>query len=427
MRKSLVYPVLSLLILNAFPASLHAQWKQTEWPASHSFLALYTAPDIVFARIWDSLNGARVFLTSDNGTQWNQIASADDNIDILSLVGWEDNILAGAWDGLFRLVPGDPNGFWYAVEPNGIPVDTAIESMAIIDSTLYAGARGGIYESSIKDVNGWREVGAGIPSDARVTCVATNGKAVYAGSASHGVFVASNDGGHWAAINSGLNNMHAYMEQYRETLRSFGEPYASAPIGSDHYQGYNQENYQLSVESAIALAETLKDHNPNGYVEDIIDWWIDGGSGLPSMEVADATDMRLQTGEDMFSFDQFKPWADIGALDNFHPEPNTFGGFNQTLLAATYADSKGIQTYYHNSSGPIAMAAYAHLAAVTPGFVALEYHQMDRPWHDDLVDGPEKPMIQDGYTFVPEGPGLGVTPNAERFAAHGASRWTRVI
>jgi len=224
---------------------------------------------------------------------------------------------------------------------------------------------------------------------------------------------------------AGLDQMHAYMEQYRETLQSFGEPYASAPIGSDHYQGYNATN-QLSVESAIALADTLKEHNVDGYVEDIIDWWIDDGSGLPSKEVADATDMRLQTGEDMFGFDQFKPWADIGALDNFHPEPNTFGGFNQTLLAATYADMKGIKTYYHNSSGPIAMTAYAHLAAVTPGFVAMEYHQMDIPWHDDLIDGINKPMIQDGMMSVPEGPGLGITPNEEQFAAHGG-QWIQII
>ena len=228
-------------------------------------------------------------------------------------------------------------------------------------------------------------------------------------------------------INSaGLEQMHDYMEQYREVLQSFGEPYASAPIGSDHYQGYNATN-QLSVESAIALADTLKAHNQDGYVEDIIDWWIDDCSGLPSKEVADATEMRLQTGEDMFGFEQFKPWADIGALDNFHPEPNTFGGLNQTLLAATYAHQKGIRTYFHNSSGPIAMAAYAHLAAVTPGFVALEYHHMDTTWHDDLIDGVVKPMIQDGYTFVPEGPGLGITLNDKQLAAHGASSWTKVI
>ena len=225
---------------------------------------------------------------------------------------------------------------------------------------------------------------------------------------------------------TGLDKMHEYMETYRETLESFGEPYASAPIGSDHYQGYGSgTNYQLSVESAIALANTLHAHNPNGYVEDIIDWWMDDCSGAPSKEVADACEMRLQTGEDMFGFDQFKPWADSHALDNFHPEPNTFGGFNQTLIAAKYAATKDITTYYHNSSGPIAMAAYAHLAAVTPNFGALEFHNMDFEWHDDLVDGIIKPMIQDGVTFVPEGPGLGIIPNETQFAAHGGS-WTKM-
>lgn len=226
---------------------------------------------------------------------------------------------------------------------------------------------------------------------------------------------------------AGLDQMHDYMEAYRNVLVEFGEPYASAPIGSDHYQGYGAgTDNQLSVESAIALANTLHEHNPDGYVEDVIDWWMDDCSGLPSKEVADACEMRVQTGEDMFGFDQFKPWADIHALDNFHPEPNTFGGVNQTLLAAKYADTKGIKTYYHNSSGPIAMACYAHIAAATPGFVALEYHNMDVDWHDDLIDGVPKPMIQDGYTFVPEGPGLGVTPNMEEFAAHGATSWTKM-
>ncbi|MFC1489605.1 mandelate racemase/muconate lactonizing enzyme family protein [Candidatus Latescibacterota bacterium] len=225
---------------------------------------------------------------------------------------------------------------------------------------------------------------------------------------------------------AGLDQMHAYMEEYRNTLKSFGEPYASAPVGSDHYQGYNARD-QISVESAIALANTLHDHNPNGYVEDIIDWWIDDCSGLPSKAVADGTEMGIQTGEDMFGFEQCKRFSDIGAFTNFHPEPNTFGGLNQTLMASKYADSKGVVTYHHNSSGPLAMASYAHLAAVTPGFVAMEYHQMDRLWHDDMIDGVEKPMIQDGFTFVPEGPGLGVTLNAEQLEAHNASEWTKII
>jgi L-alanine-DL-glutamate epimerase-like enolase superfamily enzyme len=240
-----------------------------------------------------------------------------------------------------------------------------------------------------------------------------------------------NEYGYYGKVISenGLEKMHQYMEKYRDTLKEFGEPYASAPISSDHYQGYNASlQNQLTIESAIALANTLAAHNMGGWIEDIIDWWIDGGSGRPIQEVTDATSYEavICTGEDMFGFDQFKTLADIGAVRLFHPEANTAGGLNQTLLAAKYGHERGIRTILHNSSGPIAMTAYAHLAAAIPEFVAMEYHQMNTSWHDDLIDGIEKPMIQDGMMSVPEGPGLGITPNAEQFAAHGAGTWTKI-
>ena len=37
---------------------------------------------------------------------------------------------------------------------------------------------------------------------------------------------------------------------------------------------------------------------------------------------------------------------------------------------------------------------------------------MDVSWHDDLIDGIDKPMIKDGMMAVPEGPGTGY--NSER-------------
>jgi L-alanine-DL-glutamate epimerase-like enolase superfamily enzyme len=224
---------------------------------------------------------------------------------------------------------------------------------------------------------------------------------------------------------AGLEQMHVYMEQYRETLRSFGEPYASAPIASDHYQGYNATN-QISVESAIALANTLKENNGGGHVEDIIDWWVDGCSGAPLKAVNDGTDVPVLTGEDMFGLDQFKKFVDMGAVNFIHPEPNTAGGINQTLLACKYAQTKGVKTFFHNSSGPIAMVAYAHIAACIPDFIAMEYHHMDVPYHDDLVDGVDKPMFDKGVMNVPKGPGLGVTPNEAQFAAHGSAEWTKI-
>ncbi len=229
---------------------------------------------------------------------------------------------------------------------------------------------------------------------------------------------------------NGLEKMHQYMETYRNTLKEFGEPYASAPIASDHYQGYNASlQNQLTIESAIALANTLAEHSNGGWIEDIIDWWVDGGSGLPIKEVTDATSYEavICTGEDMFGFDQFKTLADIGAVRLFHPEANTAGGLHQTLLAAKYAHQRGIRSILHNSSGPIAMTSYAHLAAAIPDFVGLEFHQMDKiSWHDNLIDGIDKPMIQDGMMSVPEGPGLGFEINTQQFASHGAGTWTKI-
>ena len=73
------------------------------------------------------------------------------------------------------------------------------------------------------------------------------------------------------------------------------------------------------------------------------------------------------------------------------------------------------------------MTAYAHLAAVVPGFEALEYRHMDIPWYDDLVDGIDKPMITNGHMNVPEGPGRGIMLNQSALSAHGATTWTRVV
>jgi len=90
-------------------------WTQTNWPASNSFFSLYTFQDKVFARIWDSLNGGRMFLTIDDGTNWTQISSADSDIDILSIVMLNSNILAGTWNGFYLSIDGGTT--WNAVTP----------------------------------------------------------------------------------------------------------------------------------------------------------------------------------------------------------------------------------------------------------------------------------------------------------------------
>jgi hypothetical protein len=180
-------------------------WTQTNWPASNSFFSLYAGQGKVFARIWDSLNGGRVFLTTDDGANWSQISSADSSIDILSVVMLNSNILAGTWNGFYLST--DDGTTWNAVTPTGIPADTAIWSIATIDTTLFAGTTGGIYKS-LDNGNTWTEASSGIPADARITSIVASGSAIFGGTASNGIFKTTNGGTSWTEINSGLTDTH---------------------------------------------------------------------------------------------------------------------------------------------------------------------------------------------------------------------------
>ena len=183
-------------------------WIQTNWTESNSFFSLYTNQDKVFARIWDSLNGGRMFLTTDDGANWTQISSADSDIDILSIVMLNSNILAGTWDGFYLST--DWGATWNAITPAGVPTDIAIWSIAMINNSLFAGATGDIYKSS-DNGNSWTEVNSGIPLDARITSIVASGSTIFAGSAGSGIFKTTNGGSSWTEINSGLTNMHIFQ------------------------------------------------------------------------------------------------------------------------------------------------------------------------------------------------------------------------
>jgi L-alanine-DL-glutamate epimerase-like enolase superfamily enzyme len=227
-----------------------------------------------------------------------------------------------------------------------------------------------------------------------------------------------------------INNFNG-LEQYARTYRNLIGTY---PLSSDHYQGYDNFNSQLSVDSAVELANRMAASDCQGmfggWMEDIIDWGWTDGQGIPVIkQVTDQTDMLILTGEDMYGLEEYKAFADAGAVDLIHPDQATAGGIHEPRLAAMYAYEKGIRTALHCSGGPFSFAASLHVAAGIPDFLALEYHHIDNScnsWFDTVVDGFVRPFIQsDGHSIVPDGPGLGITPNATA-SSHGLS-WTRVI
>ena len=180
------------------------QWTQTNWTAGNDFFKLFAGSSRVFARTWDSLDGGRVFSTSDDGSTWTQVGSADTDLDILSIAVLGNGVLAGTWNGFYQSTSGTT---WSAVSPTGIPSDTAILTVASLDSTLFASSIGHVYKSSDSG-SSWTEVSSGLPTGASVVSFTSSGSTAFAGTSSYGVFASSSGSSSWTAINSGLSDLH---------------------------------------------------------------------------------------------------------------------------------------------------------------------------------------------------------------------------
>jgi len=218
---------------------------------------------------------------------------------------------------------------------------------------------------------------------------------------------------------SGMTKLLAYANVYRSMI-------GTAPLSSDHDTGWNGPNY-LDVNSAhlwtSQMAGSAYQGPYGGWMEDIVPWYYSSpfNSQYPILDQIHSQNsgaIPLLTGEDMYSTDEFYPLIDAGAIDIIHPDQSTAGGIHQTRLAAMYAHTKGIKTALHMSGSPFTLAASLHIAAGIPDFLAMEHHYLDVSWYDSLVDGIAKPLLQNGYAAVPEGPGLGITPNETAMRAH---------
>jgi galactonate dehydratase len=103
-------------------------------------------------------------------------------------------------------------------------------------------------------------------------------------------------------------------------------------------------------------------------------------------------------------------------MDVIMPDVKVVGGLAELKKIADMAAAWGIPTAPHGPSGPVTIAAGVQTMLTHPEFLILEYGWGEVDWRHELVMPAE--TIRDGCIGRPEGPGLGVTLNAEVLAAH---------
>ena len=213
------------------------------------------------------------------------------------------------------------------------------------------------------------------------------------------------------ATEKGLEYLCEYIQAVRDAIGW------EAPLGADHFG-------PLTVKDSIRYARAFEKYNL-AWAEDMIQIGHLGPGGDAPMdwrgykELKQATVTPIATGESLFGLQEgFKQFIDHRAVDIIHPDPLTSGAIRETKKICDYAEMHGIQTAIHFAGSPVGCMASVHMAATLKSMLAMENHAVDIPWWGDLVDGPDKPIVNQGYITVPDTPGLGVELNEAAVKEH---------
>src|SRR5262245_44874517 len=200
--------------------------------------------------------------------------------------------------------------------------------------------------------------------------------------------------------NQAIERLVGYVAAVREAIGY------EVPLAADHFGHF-------SVNDAIRLGRALTPYQL-AWLEDLVPWQF---TDLWK-QITNAVDVPTLTGEDIYLKEEFIKLIDAHAVDLVHPDLATAGGLLETKKIGDYAEERGVGMALHFAGSPISFMANIHCAAATQNVLALEHHSIDVPWWEDLVTGPEKPLVKDGFVRIPDRPGLGIELNEEVVRAH---------
>lgn len=207
----------------------------------------------------------------------------------------------------------------------------------------------------------------------------------------------------------GLEQLDEYIGRIRSVIGY------KVPLAIDHFGHF-------PLPDMIKIARRLEKYNL-AWLEDMLPWYLtDQYKALKQ-----STTAPLATGEDMYLTETFEPLLESGALDVVHPDLLTSGGILETKKLGDMAARYGASMALHMCESPISALAGAHMATASENFFVQEHDAFDSFWWQDLIEGPVKPIVQNGFTEVTDAPGLGIwSLNEDLIREHGPMKGKEV-
>lgn len=170
---------------------------------------------------------------------------------------------------------------------------------------------------------------------------------------------------------------------------------------------------RYDTHSAIRVAQAVEEFNLMWLEEPVPPENVDA-----MLEVKRSSRTPICAGENLYLRWGFRDLIEKQAVDVIMPDLPKCCGLSEGRKIANMAEVYYIPLAPHNVCGPLGTIASCHTCASVPNFLVLEWHWVDRPHWQELVEA-DPPLIQDGYITVPDRPGLGVDFNedaARRYA-----------
>lgn len=135
-------------------------------------------------------------------------------------------------------------------------------------------------------------------------------------------------------------------------------------------------------------------------------------------QLANALDVRIATGENMYTRWGFLPFIREGALDVVQPDASRCGGISEAKRIIDLAAAFHLHAAPHTFSDAFTVMASLHLMAATANTMILELDRTYNPLMSELVLEHDALRPRAGYVELPSAPGLGLTLNRDFLADH---------
>ena len=129
-------------------------------------------------------------------------------------------------------------------------------------------------------------------------------------------------------------------------------------------------------------------------------------------EITRATGVPIAAGENEYTRYGFRDMINHRAVDILQPDALILGGITEFMKVAALAQANDLDIAPHGSQ-----EVHIHLvAAISNGLILEYYRDSVDPMHGKIYTEPL--LIEDGYVYAPDRPGLGIELNREALAEY---------